>query len=718
MSPEQTRGGALDKRSDIWAFGCLLYEMLTARRPFAGRTTFETVAAILGQDPNWSLLPPTMPARIDWLIRRCLEKDPKRRLHDIADARIEIDDVLAQGSGVGVRLESAAGGGARGRRPWREPVVWAIVAGAVAAAVALTAIASRMLQPKPIETAALRVAIVPPDGVRLGVGNPSGRFAMSPDGRRIAMVAVDRGETPSLWVRPLDTDVAQPLAGTENASFPFWSPDSRSIAFLAQGKLKRIEAAGGPVVTLCDATLSSGGTWNSDNVILFTPRPGSSIHRVAATGGTPVPVTTLNPEKGDAQHFHPSFLPDGRHFLYFVVGSKSGGITDPRAVEIGSLDPQELTKEIVPEGSNAQYANGHLIFLREGTLVAQRFDTERLQLSGQPLPLVEQVQIAGAGSTGVAGAFSVSNTGVLAYQVGLITRSQLAWFDRSGKQLGTLGDQADYGEVNLSPDDSRAAVSILDASAATRDLWVVDVARGLRERLTFDPSDDFAPLWSPDGSRIIYSSRRRQGTIHLYERASSGTGKEQLVFEDGLGKFASDWSADGRFVAFIGGGGIIARSDIWVLSLHGERKAAPFVEGPFPESHAQFSPDARWIAYMSSDSGRPELYVSAYPGSSERHRVSTDGGGWPRWRHDGKELFYLAPDGTLMAVPVDGQSPTFKVGAGRALFKVRLRPVVRLDAAKYDVSIDGQRFLINTFVEEMTSPAIQLVVNWPASLDQ
>ena len=491
--------------------------------------------------------------------------------------------------------------------------MWAIVAGAVGAAVALTAIASRMLQPKPIEMAALRVAIVPPDGVRLSVGNPSGRFAMSPDGRRIAMVAVDRSGTQSLWVRPLDTDVAQPLAGTENASFPFWSPDSRSIAFLAQGKLKRIEAAGGPAVTLCDATLSSGGTWNSDNVILFTPRPGSSVHRVAATGGTPVPVTTLNLEKGDTQHFYPSFLPDGRHFLYFVVGSKSGGITDPRAVEIGSLDPQELTKEIVPEGSNAQYANGHLIFMREGTLVAQRFDTERLQLSGQPVPLVEQVQIAGAGCTGVAGAVSVSNTGVLAYQVGLITRSQLAWFDRAGKQLGTLGDQADYGEVNLSPDDSRAAVSILDASAATRDLWVVDVARGLRERLTFDPSDDFAPLWSPDGSRILYSSRRRQGTIHLYEKASSGSGKEQLVFEDGLGKFASDWSANGRFVAFIGGGGIIARSDIWVLSLHGERKAAPFVESPFPESHAQFSPDARWIAYMSSDSGRPEVYVSAYP---------------------------------------------------------------------------------------------------------
>jgi len=721
MSPEQARGLPVDARTDVWAFGCVLYEMLTGRRAFAGDHASDILAAVLRTDPDWSKLPPETTPGARRLLRRCLDKDPRRRLHDIADARIELEDELsghaepdapaASGEPAGLRAQS--------RARTRERVAW-ILAGVSVAALALAWAFGRWppAGAPAADARTYRTSVVFPADLRLWASEPSGRFALSPDGRRLAVIGTDAEGRTLLWVRPLDTDAAQPLAGTDGATFPFWSPDSRFIAFLAGGKLKKIDAGGGAVVTLCDGALPASGTWSREGVILFTPSGSSPVYRVSAAGGTPEPATTLDAAAGDTQHWFPFFLPDGRHFLYFAVGSKARGVTDPRAVYLGSLNPGEAARLLVEGGSNAKYANGHLIYIRDRTLVAQRFDPDRLELKGDAAPLVEQVQIAGLITTGVAGAFTVSDTGVLAYQTGSPVLSQLAWLDREGKDAGRVGEPADYADLALSPDGARAAVSVMDTGTGTRDIWMFDLARGLRQRVTFDPGDDIAPAWSrPGADRLLFSSRR-QGSTHLYETSLRGAGGDALLFEDNLGKYASSVSQDGAFLAYVGGGGILRRSDIWVLALRGDRRAFPLLETPFVESQPQFSPDGQWLAYMTNESGRQEVYVRPYSRDGERLQASTAGGGWPRWRRDGKEIYYLAPDRTLVAVPVTRQGSRLEIGAGRPLFTVRTRPQARLDAYNYDVSADGRRFLVNTFVEQSTAAAINLVINWHVPLDR
>jgi eukaryotic-like serine/threonine-protein kinase len=710
MSPEQARGKPVDKRTDIWAFGCVLYELLSGRHPFPGPTMSDRIAAILEREPDFEAIPASTPARVRWLVRRCLEKDPRRRLHDIADARIELDEALGGAS----ELDRAAPATDAARaRPTREVIAWSAAAVCLAALVGV--LARGTAAPAAADAQTYNSSIMLQEDLRLGTSNPPGRFALSPDGRRLALVATDATGQTRLWIRPLNTSLAQPLAGTEGATFPFWSPDSRSVAFTAQGKLKTIDISGGPPVTVADNSIGSTGSWNRDNVILYTPAGSSPIHRVSASGGPSTPVTTLDTAAGDEQHWYPFFLPDGRHFLFFAVGSKARGLTDPRAVLVGSLDTQEPVKLLVEGGSNAKYANGRVVFFRAGTLVAQPFDLDRLELTGTPAPIVEQVQIAGAGSTGAAGAYSLSETGVLAYQTGILTRSDLAWFNREGTELSKLGDRADYGDVTLSPEGRRAAVSVADPSNGTRAIWLFDLARGIRERFTFGQGDDFAPIWSRlDGRHVAFSSRR-QGSIHLYQKAATGGGSEEILLEDSLGKFAGDWSADGQFIAYVGGGGIIMRSDLWILPV-ADRKAYPFLQTPSVESHGQFSPNGRWIAYSSGTLAEMEVYISPFPGAGETLRVSTHGGGWPRWRRDGKEIFYIAPDNTFTAVVVNATRAGLALGASRPLFKVRPRPFARLDAYPYDVTADGQRFLVNTFVEEPTAAAITLVVNWPQGL--
>jgi hypothetical protein len=416
------------------------------------------------------------------------------------------------------------------------------------------------------------------------------------------------------------------------------------------------------------------------------------------------------------QHWFPFFLPDGRHFLYFVVGSKARGIADPRAVYLGSLNADEPARLLVEGGSNAKYANGQLIYIRDGTLMAQPFDPDRLELRGTAVPLVEQLQIAGLITTGVAGAFTVSNSGVLAYQAGSPILSQLAWLDREGQVAGRIGEAADYTDVALSPDGTRAAVSVMDPGIGTRDIWVFDLARGIRERVTFDPGDDLAPTWSrSEAGRLIFSSRR-EGSTHLYETSLGGAGRDVLLFDDSLGKFASSISPDGGFLAYVAGSGIIRRSDIWLLPFAGNRRAVPLLESPFQESQPQFSPDGQWLAYMTNESGRQEVFIRPFARDGDKVQVSTAGGGWPRWRRDGKEIFYLAPDRAMVAVPLTRQGARLEIGAGRPLFTMRTRPQARLDSYNYDVSADGQRFLVNTFVEQSTSSAVSIVINWPASM--
>ena len=432
MSPEQARGRAVDKRTDIWAFGCVLYEMLTGHAVFTGDTLSDTIAAILDREPHWKALPEHTPSSVRRLLRRCLEKDPKRRLPDIADARLEIDEAETTPSDARDAGPTVSSSIARVRT--RERVGWIIAAACLTGLVATLAFNRAGSGDRtPADIPSYSTSIVLPAGVSLWSGNPPGRFVLSPDGRRLAMVASDSTGRSMLWVRPLDSRVAQALGGTEGATYPFWSADSRFIAFLAQNKLKKIGVAGGEVVTLCDASFGSSGAWNRDDVILFTPNGNSPLYRVSASGGTPTQVTTLETASGDVQHSFPFFLPDGRHFLYFVVGSQASR-TVPRGVYVGALDSKAPGKLIEPGGSNAKYANGYLIFLRNGALLAQPFDVGRLELGGTPVSLVDHVQTTGASASDVAGAFTVSETGVLAYQTGSLVRSQLTWFDRAGTQ--------------------------------------------------------------------------------------------------------------------------------------------------------------------------------------------------------------------------------------------------------------------------------------------
>jgi Tol biopolymer transport system component len=614
----------------------------------------------------------------------------------------------------------------RPRSNTREAVAWIIALASVAALAGLVMFRDKPAPASGQDDRVYRSTIPFPEQVTL-LGEDPARFALSPDGRKLAFVAAGADGKSMLWVRPLDGLIAQPLAGTEGATYPFWSPDSRFIGFIhrpedvivgMRGYLKKVAAEGGQPITLTALDFAAMSAWSGD-VILFTAAGNSPLHRISARGGDAVPATSLDTKAGEVQHSYPAFLPDARHFLYSAVGSAKGGATDARAVYVGTVDSKEAPRRILERSSNARYANGHLLFLRDGTLLAQPFDTDRLEVRGEPLPLAERVLSTGAGGGGgLSAAFSVSDNGVLAYQSAPLNRSQLAWVDRSGKRLANLGDQADYVDVVLSPTAERAAVSVMHPELGTRDIWIFDVARGLRERFTTGPSDDFAPVWSPDGGRIVYSSLK-QGGVDLFEKGADGSERRLDTGPAGIGKFAADWSRDGKKILYIGGGRIIARSDLMLLPLEGERRPRAFLDASFVETQGRFSPDGRWIAYAANESGRLEVYVRPYPGPGAPERVSSDGGQWPRWRRDGTELFYIAPDDTLTAAAVNGQGTAFQVKAVRPLFKTRPRSRVRLDAYFYDVAPDGQRFLLNTLVEgQASTPPITLVVNWPSLLKQ
>jgi Tol biopolymer transport system component len=722
MSPEQTRGLAADRRSDIWAFGCVLYEALSGRHAFPGDTISDKIAAILEREPDWTLLPAKTPPRIAWLLRRCLEKDPKNRLHDIADARIEIDEALAR------PVEDAAP--ARPARAGRERIAWSAAALGLAAAVGALAFAWWPARRSPAPDAAvIRASLELPTNVRLWTSeDPSGGFALSPDGRRIAFIAIE-GSTgrPMLWVRPLSGVAAQPIRGTEGAAYPFWSSDSRYIGFIARpisvglpqatmrGELKTVDPTGGEPVTLTSAILGASASWHGDT-ILYTPNGTSALFRIRSDGGTPAPATTLDAKNGEVQHVYPAFLPDGRHFLFTAVGDRTTSSLQPRGVYVGSLDAAEGTRLLLPDASQAKYANGHVIFVRGASLMAQRFDADRRELSGTATALVDRLQMmAGPTGGGLAGAYTVSSTGMLAYQPNAHVLSRLVWLHRGGAQVGTLGDPGDYAEVALSPDGTRAAVSALDPVPRTRDLRIFDTTRGIGDRITTDSADDIAPVWSPKSDRVIFTTQR-DGGVALFEKSAGGSGSETPLPVPGLdvGKFAADWSADGKFLAFVAGARILARSDIWILPLTGGGKPWALLETPAIETHPRFSPDGRWLAYSSNQSGKMEVYVRPFPGPGEWQRISAAGGGWPLWNRSGKEIFFIDPEGKMTSAAVTVEGGVLKVGAITSLFPLRLRPSVRLDAYPYAVTANGQRFLVNHFVEETTSGAITLVMNWPS----
>jgi serine/threonine protein kinase len=677
MSPEQAKGRPIDRRTDIFAFGCVLYEMLTGKPAFDGEDTTEILSKVLQRDPDWKLLAASVPARIGELLRLCLQKDVRKRRSDAADVRIDIEQALSDSTVEAVYDRPAS---ARDRLGWIAAAVFFIGMGALAIV--------HFRETPPAAQPEIRTDIVTP-----GTADPVS-FALSPDGRQIVFVASEDNQR-RLWVRPLDKETAQPLAGTEGASYPFWSPDSRSIGFFDTSGLKRIDLAGGSSQTL--AYVSTGGaTWSESGIILFAGN-ATPLYRITASGGERLAVTKF--EKGQISHRFPQFLPGGRQFLFYVLGGGGG-------IYLGSLDAPE-TKRLTAADSAGFYApQGWLLFIRAGTLLAQRLDLARRELTGDLVTLADPVVFNGAGALTGARAVSVSATGVIAYRGGAAARrTQLSWFDRSGKPLGTFGapDENNLSNPRLSPDGQRVAVH--RTVQGNTDIWILDGDR--TTRFTFDAKADTVPVWSPDGNRIVFVSARK-GQGNLYVKPSSGASSEELLLESAQTSTPMDWSPDGRFITYITN----APQELWVLPLESDRKPFLFLKTSFRERRGTFSPDGHWMAYMSDESGRDEIYVRPFPGPGGQWQVSTAGGTSPRWAPGGKELYYIAPDGTLMAAPIALRGSSIEPGRPVALFHARiLGGGAETVGTQYDVARDG-RFLINTVLEDTATSPITLLQNW------
>jgi Tol biopolymer transport system component len=690
MSPEQVRGKAADHRSDIFSFGAILYEMLSGRRAFRGESTADTISAILREDPpDLSTTNRGINPALERVVNHCLEKSPEQRFHSARDLAFAIE---ALSGSTNVSGSTIVGALPAVRRRLRERLGWIAAAVFLLAALTLGVLYFRRV---PTEERLVRFVLATPEKTT-AISSP----LISPDGRTIAVVATSEGKG-FIYVRPLDSLAAQRLNGTDDAFFPFWSPDSRYLGFFANGKLKKIEVTGGSAQTLCDAKGAAGGTWNREGIILFG-LDNNGTHRVPAAGGTPTLALKLDESQKEVLHAFPSFLPDGRHFLF----QSWNGHGEDSSIYVASLDGGER-KLLLKNDSNVAYAApGYLLFARNTTLLAQPFDASKLQLSGEPFPVLEQVTYSA--SVGYSN-FSVSENGTMVFWSGNTLNQQLAWFDRSGKQLNSVGPPGEYNDVVLSPDEKRAALQRDDGTNS--DIWLMDLARGVPLRFTFNAALDDDPVWSPDGSLVVFNAER-DGVRGLYRKVSSGAGNEELLVKAEAVTNGSDWSADGRFIVFESSNPKTG-SDLWVLPLFGDMKPYPVLQTEFNESHGHFSPDGRWLAYVSNESGRNEVYIQSFPPSGGKWQVSTAGGAQPHWRHDGQELFYITPDRKLMAVNVQlGQ--TFAVGAPTPLFQTK---VARYEAPnRYAVSNDGQRFLINTTVEEASETPITVVLNWTSTL--
>jgi Tol biopolymer transport system component len=711
MSPEQARGEAAGRQADIWAFGVVLYELLAGVAPFARPTTAETIAAVLGEQPDFTLLPTAVPAPVRHLIRRCLEKDRKPRLQHIGDARLELEETLAMLAGAG-HVDRDTRRQTPHLRRWLTVVAWLAVG-----TLALLGVSLYRGDRSGTPAEPMRFAVYPPDGnifltpVIEGYAAAVGG-SISPDGRTLAFTASDATGRILLWVRPLRDVTAHALPATDGAALPFWSPDSRSLGFFAQEKLKRIDVENGTLQELSDAGRARGGAWSRDDIIVFASGLGIGLSRIAAAGGEPQPVTT--PEQGHRSHRFPSFLPDGQRFLYYIEGS---GVEDT-GVFVGDLDGGSPPRVLSADTAATYASSGHLLFVRQATLFAQAFDVDTLQLAGDPVPLAEAVP-----NEGTSPAFSISSDGkVLTYRTGAVAQQQqFAWVDRKGNLLDVVGPPGSYRGVDLSPDDKRVAVHRHDRNGG--DVWVIEPS-GAMTRVTFDAAqDNSSPIWSHDSRRLAFASlrNRRWG---LYQKAADGTDADELLIDSEDPKSPASWSSDARHIVywlFDRTGGL----DQWLLPLS-DRRAAPLIHSRFAETHGQISPDRKWIAYAASTSGRLEVYVRPFPSGDRVYPVSTGGGVMPRWRSDGKELFYATSydRSKLMVVAVDSEGTEFVSGAPQELFDTGMVLSPHSTAIPtyhgYAVSRDGMRFLIPRPVSRLQSDAadtpIIVVLDWTALL--
>jgi len=700
MSPEQARCKRVDRRTDIWAFGCVLYEMLSGLLAFGGETTSDILACVIRAEPDWSSLPASVPPRLRELLRRCFQKDPKQRLQAIGEARVTIEELLAGSPDV-----TAFTAPTDAHLKLRERLAWSTAVALLAIAALLLAIGYFSSMPKPAQPVVSQIG-APENTKFVLAGMSAGPPVVSPDGNWLAFAARGADGRQVLWLRSLDGITEQPLAGTEGATFPFWSSDSRSLAFFANGKLNRIDASGGPLLALCDAVSGRGGSWGPDGTILFALLSGP-IFRVPASGGTPQPITKLTGSLNQFSHRWPQFLPDGKHFLFLGQATSSGDST----MYAGSLDSGE-PKVLLRNESNAIYAPpGYLLFLRQETLLAQPFDANKLQLTGEAAPLAGH---GGVDSNMAKGNFSVSENGILVYANGSMSEARLLWFDRSGKQLAETAGVDLYGFPRISPDGRKLVVSKLSA-ASSSGIWIFDLNHNTSSRLTFFAGKDAMPVWSPDDKFIAFASNQGANR-HIYQQAANGSGTATPLVAAQGDEILPSWSSDGRYLVFQSHSNQgNSPWEIWAAPLFGDRKTFPVAQNPhFLQGDAALSPDGKWLAYDTDETGRLEVYLMPFLHGGGKWQLSTSGGGCSRWRADGKELFYMSLDNKLMSVEISEQASSVVIGKVQPLFQAN--PVPRAPECMYDVTPDGQKFVVVTLALEPGSQPLTLTLNWPALL--
>ena len=691
MSPEQLRGRTADHRSDIFSFGAILYEMLSGRRAFRGESTADTMSAILREDPpELSSTNKNIAPALERVVNHCLEKNPEERFHSANDLGFAIEAL----SGSGRMSDSTATlvhSLPAPRRNRTSLIAWGIAAISL---IGLLIVSGLSLRRREVNEKQMRFVVAMPEKVS-EVTFP----IISPDGNAIAFLGLSEGRR-SLYVRQINSIDAKQLNGTDDASFPFWSADGHQLGFFSQGKLKRIDINNGTPQVMCDAPLPGGGTWSRDGVILFG-QDNKSIQRISAAGGETTTVMPLDPSRKEIAQFWPYFLPDGRHFLY----QSWTGHDDESAICVYSIDGGER-KLLVKANSNGAYASpGYLLFARSTTLLAQPFDARTFSLSGEPMQVSDQVAFTENYSLSN---FSVSDNGVLVFWGGTFANRQLKWFDRNGKELGLLGPPGEYNDVVLSPDEKRVAVQRIDANNS--DVWMIDVARGVPSRFTFDAKPEDDPIWSHDSNTLVFS--RVQGSaFDIYKKSANGAGNDELVCQTPQVKEGTDWSPDGKYLLMEINDQ--AGSDLWVLPMFGDYKPYPLLNSPFLEAQGHFSPDGKWFAYTSNESGRYEVYLRRFPECDSQVQVSNGGGAQPHWRKDGHELFFISSDRKLMAVDVKLGSSAV-VGEPKALFTTGV--IGFTSPNRYAVSADGQKFLVNAAVQQINQTPITVVLNWTAGL--
>jgi Tol biopolymer transport system component len=694
MAPEQLEGKEADGRSDVFALGAVLYEMASGRKAFEGKSQASLIAAILEHEPPpLASVVPTTPPALDRLVRNCLAKDPDDRIQTAHDVGLELKGISQSGP-VSAPIAPVP------RRMNREAIAWGVTVAALAVAAWLG-----LSRPRPAAATSpakvLRTNVLLPEKVFLNC------VTISPDGSRLAFSGIDESGKVSIWVRPLDSFTATPLAGTDGGILPFWSPDGRSLGFFADKKLKRVDTSGGAPIVLYEVD-GLGGAWSVAGDILFTG-PSGPVFRLPATGGKAVTVTKLDEKIRETAHRYPFFLPDGKHFLYTSL-NLAGNSRDPaNRIWVGSVDGSP-GKPLAAANFNAQYADGYLLFLRGGdfggNLLAQPMNLERLETTGEPVVVADQVALYGD-FLGY-GDYSVSTSGALVYDASQLS-TRLEWFDRGGKRIGSFGEPATRFGVRISPDGSRVAFSQEDTGTQTSQIWIGDLARGIQTRLTSGPGSNSGPLWSPDGTRIAYQTDRKH-QADVYVRSVSGAGSEQALTDLDGQRLPQDWSPDGKYILAAdreAAGGRLQQ--LVALAADGSKPVMILPRSPNDFGSARFSPDGKWIVYEVDESGRREIYALSFPDAQRKVQISSNGGLAPKWVRKGKEIVYASFDRRVMSVEVE-PGPDLKVGATRALFQVPE------GVFGMDVTADGERFFAIVPVIKSSSVPLSVVVNWTAAL--